>query len=160
MQQFTLTVYTGPEPLAATEGHVGNWQTLAEFQTRETWTPRLRQTFDISYTADPNDPANQMHNSASTDSFITTSYILTRSLALNNRLEWFNDPHGTTAAIPGTYSDAAAGVTIRPDSRIEFRPEVRGDFSGQPSFGSADSAIRHRDQLSFGVEVLIKERFF
>jgi hypothetical protein len=51
-------------------------------------------------------------------------------------------------------------VTLSLSRWCEFRPEVRGDFSGQDSFGAADSNIRRRNQLSTGFEVLLKGRLF
>jgi len=159
-QQFIATVYTGPKPLAAAAGHAGTWQTLSELQAREIWTPRLNQVFDVSYFSDLNDPANGRHNSGSQDAFVLTSYELNRIAALRMRVEWFADPHGSRAKIPGTYGEATAGIAVHPKAWVEFRPEIRGDFSGQQSFGAADSTLRHRNQLSAGFELLLKGRFF
>jgi Putative beta-barrel porin-2, OmpL-like. bbp2 len=159
-QQFIVTVYTGPNPLAAAAKHVGSWQTLGELQAREIWTRRLNQVFDVSYFSDLHDPANGRHNSGSQDAFVLTSYELSRIAALHTRLEWFADPHGSRAAIPGTYGEATAGIALHPRPWFEFRPEIRGDFSGQHSFGAADSTLRHRNQLSAGFELLLKGRLF
>jgi Putative beta-barrel porin-2, OmpL-like. bbp2 len=159
-QQFIATVYTGPEPLAAANGHVGSWQTLGELQVREVWTARLSQIYEVNYTADVNDPANRQHNSATEGAFIMTEYLLPKSLALHSRFEWYADPHGSRIAIPGTYGEATIGLTVHPKPWLEFRPELRGDFSGQNSFGSLDSTVRHRNQLGGGIELLIKGRLF
>lgn len=158
-QQFIATVYTGPKPLSAVSGHVGSWQTLAELQAREVWTPRFTQIYQVSYLSDPHDPGTGHHNSSSQGAFILNSYALSGVAALHLRLEWFSDPHGARILIPGTYSEAAAGVSFSPKPWFEFRPEIRGDFSGQQSFGSFDSTIRHRNQLSVGFEFLVKEHF-
>ncbi len=159
-QQFIATLYTGPKPLAAAANHVGAWQTLVELQAREVWTTRFNQTFDISYFADPRDPANRRGNSGSQDAFVLSSYELNRTVALHWRAEWFADPHGARAAVPGSYGEATAGIALHPKPWFELRPEIRGDFSGQRSFGAADSTIRHRNQLSVGLELLLKARFF
>jgi Putative beta-barrel porin-2, OmpL-like. bbp2 len=159
-QQYLVTVYTGPKPLAAASNHVGTWQTLAELQAREVWTPRFNQAFDVGYFSDPHDPANGRHNSGSQDAFVISSYELNRIAALQTRLEWFADPHGARAAVPGSYGEATAGITLRPKPWFEFRPEIRGDFSGQHSFGAANSPIRHRNELSAGFELLLKGRIF
>ena len=159
-QQFIATVYSGPKPLAAQANHVGTWQTLVELQAREVWTPRFNQAFDVGYFSDPGDPANGRHNSGSRTAFVLTSYELNRIVALHTRLEWFDDPHGSRAAIPGTYGEATVGITVHPKPWFEFRPEIRGDFSGQHSFGEVDSTLRHRNQLSAGVELLLKGRLF
>jgi hypothetical protein len=159
-QQFLVTVYSGPKPLAAVAGHVGSWQTLGELQAREVWTDRFTQIFDVNYTADANDPANGRHNSGNQDGFILSAYTLSRAATLQTRLEWFADTHGARAAIAGSYGEATLGITFLPKSWLEFRPEMRGDFSGQKSFGAADSSIRHRNQLSMGFELLFKGRLF
>jgi hypothetical protein len=77
-QQFLVTVYSGPKPLAAVAGHVGSWQTLGELQAREVWTDHFTQIFDVNYTADANDPANGRHNSGNQDAFILSAYTLSR----------------------------------------------------------------------------------
>jgi hypothetical protein len=159
-QQFIATVYTGPKPLAAAAGHAGTWQTLSELQAREIWTPRLNQVFDVSYFSDLHDPANGRHNSGSQDAFVLTSYELNRIAALHMRVEWFTDPHGSRAKIPGTYGGSTAGIAVHPKAWVEVRPEIRGDFSGQQSFGAASSTLRHRNQLSAGFELLLKGRLF
>jgi hypothetical protein len=159
-QQFLVTVYSGPKPLAAVAGHVGTWQTLAELQAREVWADHFTQIFDVNYTADANDPANGRHNSGSQDAFVLSAYTLNRAATLQTRVEWFADTHGARATTPGTYGEATAGVTLLPKSWLEFRPEIRGDFSGQKPFGAADSSIRHRNQLSLAFEVLFKGRLF
>ena len=139
-------------------GHVGSWQTLGELQAREVWTDRVTQIFDVNYTADANDPANAGHNSGSQDAFVLTAYTLSRAATLQTRAEWFADPHGARAATPGTYGEATAGMTLHLKPWLEFRPEVRGDFSGQKSFGAEDTSIRHRNQISTGFELLFKGR--
>ena len=159
-QQFLVTVYSGPKPLAAVAGHVGSWQTLGELQAREVWTERFTQIFDVNYTADANDPANGHHNSGNQDAFVLSAYTLTRAATLQTRLEWFADTHGARAATAGSYGEATVGITFLPKSWLEVRPEIRGDFSGQKSFGAADSSIRHRNQLSMGFELLFKGRLF
>lgn len=159
-QQFIATVYSGPEPLATASGHVGRWQTLAELQTRQAWTDRFSQIFEMNYIADVADPANGRHNSAAQDASILSAFIFNRKMTLHTRVEWFTDPHGSRATIPGTYGEATAGVNVHPNSWFEFRPEVRGDFSGQRSFGAAGSSLRLRNRLSIGFELLFKIRFF
>ena len=159
-EQFIATVYSGPRPIAATTAHAGNWQTLAELEARENWTDRFSQTFQASYITDTRDPGNHGRTSQTHGALVISSYSVSRPLALNTRLEWFADSRGTRIAIPGTYSEVTAGLSLRPKTWIEFRPEVRGDLSGQHSFGSADSGQRHRNELSLGFELLIKGKLF
>lgn len=158
--QLLATVYTGPEPAAANKGHIGTWQTLAELQARELWTPRLSQVVLVHYMADTSDPANNRHTSATQGAFITTAYKFSDKLYLNSREEWFADTHGVRVAVPGSYGEAALGLSLDPVPALTVRPEIRGDFSGQPSFGSADNSTRHRNQLSIAFEIVYKGRFF
>jgi hypothetical protein len=159
-QQFVATVYAGPKPLATAPGHAGTWQNLFELQAREVWTQRFNQAFQVSYIADQRDPAEAHRSSAAKGAFLLNTYKINRAVSLNSRLEWFDDPHGTRAVIPGVYSDAAAGLTFYPNAWCELRPEIRGDFAGQNSFGASDSGIRRRNQLTAALEVLFKGRVF
>lgn len=158
--QLIATIYSGPKPLAAVSGHVGTWQTLAELQFRRVWSPRLTQIFQAHDSVDAEDPQNASRSSVTRGAFVLTAYKINRSAALHSRLEWFTDPNGVRTAIPGTYGEATLGVTLAPAPWLEARPEVRGDFAGQASFGSVDSTIRHRNQFSFAVELVAKARFF
>jgi hypothetical protein len=159
-QQFSATVYSGPRPIAATANHAGSWQTLSELQIREAWTSRFTQIAQVSYTTDTKDPGNHGHMSQAHGAILISSYSLSPAISLNTRLEYFADPRGARITIPGTYSEATAGVTLRPKRWFEFRPEVRGDFSGQPSFGPTDSNSRHRNQFSAGFQFLFKGKLF
>lgn len=146
--------------MAATNGHIGSWQTLAELDTHQAWTERFSQLFELNYFADVGDPANGKRNSAAQGASILSAFILNRKMTLHTRAEWFADPHGSRTAVPGAYGEATAGVNIHPNLWLEFRPEVPGDFSGQRSFGPTDSNLRHRNQFSTGFELLFKGRFF
>jgi hypothetical protein len=159
-QQLSATVYSGPRPIAATATHAGNWQTLAELQAREAWSGRFSQVYQVSYITDTRDPGNRNHTSQTHGAMVLSSYELSRTIALNTRLEYFADPRGTRIGIPGTYGEATAGVAFHPKTWMEFRPEVRGDFSGQQSFGPADSSQRHRNEFSSGFELLFKGKLF
>ena len=131
-QQVIATVYTGPKPLAAAANHVREpgrpWKRVI-CRHANIWTPRLNQVFDVSYFSDLNDPANGRHNSGSQDAFVLTSYELNRIAALHMRVEWFADPHGSRAKIPGTYGESTAGIAVHPKAWVEFRPEIRGSTS-------------------------------
>ena len=159
-RQWLATVYTGPEPAAATKGHVGTWQTLAELQAREVWTPRIAQVIQVHYMADVGDPAVGHRTSSTQGAFVITSFKLNDKAYVNTRGEWFSDPHGVRIATPGSYGEATLGLSLHPTRWISFRPEVRGDFSGQHSFGSADNSVRHRNELSVAFEMIYKGRLF
>ena len=159
-RQWLVTAYSGPQPVAASPGHVGHWQTLAELQAREVWTPRIDQVVLVHYAANVSDPAIGGRTSSTQGAFAMTSFKLSDAAYINTRVEWFSDPHGIRIAIPGTYSEATLGMSLHPARWIAFRPEIRGDFSGQHSFGSADGAGRHRNQLSAGFEMVYQGKLF
>jgi hypothetical protein len=98
--------------------------------------------------------------SSTQGAFAITSFKFSDKAYLNTRLEWFSDPHGVRIAIPGTYSEATVGMSLHPRPWINFRPELRGDFSGQKSFGAADSTTRHRNQMGVAFELTFKGNFF
>ena len=157
-QQWVATVYTGPEPFVANKGHIGSWQTLAELEYRRVWTPRIAQVLQMHYAADASDPGNRKRSSGNKGASVFTGFKLLDTVYLNTRLEWFDDPHGIRiqTLTPGTYSEATLGLSFLPKRWIDLRPEIRGDFAGQPSFGPVDARVRHRDQFSFGFELILK----
>ena len=159
-QQFVATVYSGPEPLAATRGHVARWQTLSELQLRQVWSRRITQIFQTHYSADAQDPGNARHTSVTRGAFVISAFQLNSLVSLHSRLEWFSDPRGIRAVVAGDYGEATVGVTVNPNSWFDIRPEIRADFAGQPSFGEADSNVRHRNQITLALELVIKARLF
>ncbi|ADW71375.1 outer membrane beta-barrel protein [Granulicella tundricola] len=159
-RQWLATVYSGPEPASAIKGHIGSWQTLSELQAREVWTPRISQVLQVHYMADTSDPANGRHTSSTQGAFAITSFKFSDKAYLNTRVEWFSDPHGVRVATPGTYSEATVGLNLHPRTYITFRPELRGDFAGQQSFGSTDAQARRHNQLSAAFELTFKAHLF
>lgn len=157
-RQWLATIYTGPEPFSSQPNHVGRWQTLAELQSRQVWTPRLAQVVQVHYAEDFGDPATGGHNTHTAGAFLITSYKVNSKLYLHSRLEWFSDTKGVRIAKAGTYSEATFGLGLFPLASIDVRPEIRGDFAGQPSFGAVDQVNRHRNQLSFAVELVSKAK--
>jgi hypothetical protein len=159
-QQLLATVYSGPRPLAATKEHVGRWQTLAELQLRQAWSGQFTQIFQTHYSADTRDPGNGGQTSVTRGAFVISALQINRLVSFHTRLEWFSDPHGIRATLPGNYGEATVGVTIDPKSWLAIRPEIRVDLAGRPSFGAVDSNVRHRNQLSLALELVIKARLF
>ncbi len=159
-QQFIATLYSGPRPLAATQSHVGGWQTLSELRLRQVWSKRATQIFQAHYSVEADDPGNAHQSSATKGAFTITALRLSELASVHTRLEWFADPQGIRTAIPGNYGEATLGVTLAPKAWLEVRPEIRGDFAGQASFGAVDSTLRHRNQLSFAIELVAKARLF
>ena len=159
-RQWLVTAYSGPQPVAATAGHAGHWQTLAELQAREVWSPRVAQVVLVHFAVDVADPAAGGHSSSTQGAFAITSFKLSDAAYINTRVEWFSDPHGVRVALPGSYGEAALGMSLHPARWIDLRPEIRGDFSGQHSFGGTDRTDRHRNQFSAAFEMVYKGRLF
>lgn len=57
------TFYTGPQPIAAAKGHIGNWQTEVELQLIHDVSRRLTLVSETNLGWDTLDPANNHHTS-------------------------------------------------------------------------------------------------
>jgi hypothetical protein len=84
------------------------------------------------------------------------TFHLDKQLDLNARGEWFYDVHGVHTGVAGHFGETTLGLGIMPARWITFRPEVRGDFSGQPSFGPVSAATHSRNQLSAAFDLIFK----
>jgi hypothetical protein len=153
--QLIATVYTGPEPVAVTAGHLGTWQTVAELQARHVWTPRIAQVAQVHYATDVHDPTTK-RVSATQGAYLVTAFKIDPKLYLRSRGEWFSDPHGVRSETPGTYSEATAGINYMPLSWLNFRPEIRGDFAGQRSFAASLGGPARRNQLTVAFDLIVK----
>jgi hypothetical protein len=151
----SAAVYTGPEPFPAATGHLGSWQTGAGAGVRHNWSPRLTQQFLVSGSWDFNDPAVN-RTSPSYGTFTILTYHLNQHLDLNARGEWFWDKHGARTGNAAHYGEVAVGLNVMPNPWINFRPEIRGDFASEPSFGSVRSTNRERSQLTVAFDVILK----
>jgi len=76
-------------------------------------------------------------------------------LDLNLRAEWFNDVQGTRTGVASSYEEVTIGLNFMPPPCLNFRPEIRGDFSSDPAFGTASTGLTTR-QLTVGLEALMK----
>ncbi len=153
--QLVATTFTGPEPVFATTGHVGTWQTVSELQARHVWTDRIAQIIQGHYAADVHDPATKK-NSATEGAFLITDFKIDPNLYLNTRGEWFADRHGVRTGAPGTFSEATLGLNYLPVPWINFRPEVRGDFGGQRSYRASQGGPATSNQVTVAFDVIIK----
>jgi hypothetical protein len=153
--QLIATVYTGPEPVAVTAGHLGTWQTVAELQARHVWTPRIAQVAQVHYATDVHDPTTK-RVSTTQGAYLVTAFKIDPKLYLRARGEWFSDPHGVRNETPGTYSEATAGINYMPVSWLNFRPEIRGDFAGQRSFAASLGGPARRNQLTVAFDLIVK----
>jgi Putative beta-barrel porin-2, OmpL-like. bbp2 len=54
------------------------------------------------------------------------------------------------------YGEIAVGLNVMPTPWINFRPEIRGDFASEPSFGSVRSTNRERSQFTVPFDIILK----
>ena len=151
----SAAVYNGPEPFPVATGHLGSWQTGAGGGVKHNWSPRLTQQFLVSGSWDFNDPAVN-RTSPSYGTFTILTYHVNQHLDLNGRGEWFWDKDGARTGHGAHYGEIAVGLNVMPNPWINFRPEIRGDFASEPSFGSVRSTNRERSQLTVAFDVILK----
>jgi hypothetical protein len=77
-------------------------------------------------------------------------------LDLNARGEWFYDPHGVHTGTAGKFGETTLGLAYSPTRWVTFRPEVRGDFAGQPTYGAQGAAHHDRNQVSAAIDMIFK----
>jgi hypothetical protein len=77
-------------------------------------------------------------------------------LDLNGRGEWFWDKDGARTGHGAHYGEIAVGLNVMPNPWINFRPEIRGDFASEPSFGSVRLTNRERSQLTVAFDIILK----
>jgi hypothetical protein len=153
---FLGSVFAGPKPAPIAAGHTDSWQTIAEAEARRVWTPRFSQVMQASFSWASKDQKNRGGTSATHGASSIATYHLDRQLDLNLRGEWFYDVHGVHTGVAGHFGEVTLGLGLMPARWITFRPEVRGDFSGQPSFGPVNAAVHSRNQLSAAFDVIFK----
>jgi hypothetical protein len=150
------SIFAGPKPAPIAAGHTDSWQTIAETEARRVWTPRFSQVVQASSSWASKDQKNRGGTSATHGASSIATYHLDRQLDLNLRGEWFYDVHGVHTGVAGHFGEVTLGLGMMPARWITFRPEVRGDFSGQPSFGPVSASVHNRNQLSAAFDVIFK----
>jgi Putative beta-barrel porin-2, OmpL-like. bbp2 len=150
------TFYTGPQPIAAAKGHIGQWQTEAELQLIHDVNRRLTLVSETNLGWDTRDPANQLRTSKWYGTYGMAIIHVHRVLDVNSRAEWFYDVDGSRIGTRGNYGEISAGVNFMPARMINFRPEVRWDVAGNPVFGPVTSTNLTTHQWSGAVEMLLK----
>jgi hypothetical protein len=153
---FLGSVFVGPKPAPIAAGHTDSWQTIVEIEARRTWTPRFSQVVQASSSWATKDHKVQGGTSATHGASSIATFHLNKQLDLNARGEWFYDAHGVHTGIAGEFGETTLGLSVMPTRWITFRPEVRGDYSGQPSFGPASAATHSRNQLSVAFDLIFK----
>ncbi len=149
---LTSSVYCGPDAIFAAPGLAGDFVTMVELRVQHRWSERFTQVVQSNMGWDRNTPVG-------TGSWYGLYSIglwhLCPNLDLNSRAEWFQDSGGTRTGIDTDYVGITLGLNYHPNRFVEFRPELRGDFAGQPAFGGNNTAI-YENQLTAASSVLFK----
>jgi hypothetical protein len=150
--RLTGSVYTGPDSVFAAPGLAGNFATTVELRVQHNWSEYFTQVVQSNMGWDANTPVG-------TGAWYGLYTIGIRHLNCTwdvlARVDWFDDVNGTRTGIATNYEEVTLGLNWHPSKFIEFRPEIRGDFAGQPAFGN-NGAHTDRSQLTGGVSTLIK----
>jgi hypothetical protein len=150
------TFYTGPEPIAAAKGHIGNWQTEVELQLIREVNRRLTLVSETNLGWDTRDPANHLQTSTWYGTYGMAIIHAHKLLDVNSRAEWFDDVDGSRIGTHGNYGEVTVGVNFMPQRMINFRPELRYDIAANPAFGPDTSTKLKTHQWSGAVEMLLK----
>jgi Putative beta-barrel porin-2, OmpL-like. bbp2 len=110
------TFYTGPEPIAAAKGHIGNWQTEVEAQLIRDVNRRLTLVSETNLGWDTRDPANNLHTSKWYGTYAMGILHLHRLLDVNSRAEWFHDVDGSRTGMRANYGEITTGVNFMPST--------------------------------------------
>ncbi|WP_152050260.1 outer membrane beta-barrel protein [Tautonia marina] len=151
--RLTGSVYAGPDAIFAAPGLNGDFVTMVELRLQQNWSPRLTQIIQNNMGWDANTPVG-------TGSFYGLYSILIYHAApkLDTilRTEWFSDPQGTRTGFATDYAAVTFGINWHPNRILEVRPEIRGDFAGDPAFGTSDTLGGRSSQLTGGISFLVK----
>lgn len=150
------TFYTGPEPIAAAKGHIGNWQTEVELQLIHDVNRRLTLVSETNLGWDTRDPANHLLTSKWYGTYGMAIIHAHKLLDVNSRAEWFDDVDGSRIGTHGNYGEVTVGVNFMPQRMLNFRPELRWDIAGNPAFGATSTSNLKSHQWSGAVEMLLK----
>lgn len=149
------TLYTGPQPIATSKGHVAEWQTVVEGQIVHDWTPRFTQALELNLGWDHDDPVTG-GTSEWYGAYTVGIFHLHSQWDLHLRAEVFGDQDGSRTGTAATYGEFAAGFNYMPRPWLNFRPEIRCDVADQPVFGLSHETERERDQLTIAIDCLVK----
>jgi hypothetical protein len=150
------TLYTGPEPLAYHEEHVGLWETLLELQLSHDvnrWLTLVSETNLGWLTQD------QAHDSNTSQWYLTNVVGIIhahRLLDVNLRAEWFDDVDGARTGTRAHYFEVTAGLNIMLTRWLNLRPEVRWDSATSAVFGPSGSPNPENHQWTYGFDTLVK----
>ena len=150
--RLTGSVYAGPDAIFAAPGMNGDFVTMVELRLQQNWSRYFTQVVQSNMGWDANTPVG---TGAWYGIYTIGIFHLNTDWDGLVRAEWFDDVGGTRTGFDTNYEAITLGLNWHPNSWIEFRPEIRGDFAGDPAFGGAGIATTHR-LLTGGVSTLIK----
>ncbi len=151
--RLTSSVYIGPDAIFAAPGLGGNFVTMLELRLQQNWSERFTQIIQSNMGCDSETPVG---TGSWYGVYTQGVYHWVPTIDLNFRGEWFDDVQGTRTGFAADYSEVTLGLNWHPCSYIEFRPEIRGDFSSQPAFGGGGNPGGNYSQLSGVISALIK----
>lgn len=150
------TFYTGPQPIAAASGHVGQWQNEVELQLVHNVNRRLTLVSETNFGSDKRDPANELNTSwwYGTSGFGIVH--VHRLLDVNTRAEWFDDADGSRTGKKANYGETTAGLNFMPKRAFNLRPEFRYDLANNAVFGPAGTSRLVSHQWTFAFDAMLK----
>ena len=150
--RLTGSVYAGPNAIFAAPGLAGTFDTTLELRVQHNWNRYFTQVVQSNMGWD----ANTAVGTGSWYGVYTIGiFHMFDKLDAQFRAEWFDDVRGTRTGIDTNYEEVTLGLNWHPIRCLEFRPEIRGDFAGDPAFG-ANGTHTHRSQLTGGISALLK----
>lgn len=150
------TLYTGPEPLAYHEEHIGLWETLVELQLSHDLNRWLTLVSETNLGWLTQDQANHSNTSQWYGTNVVGIIHAHRLLDVNLRAEWFDDVDGARTGTRAHYFEVTAGLNIMLTRWLNLRPEVRWDSATSAVFGPTDSPNRDNHQWTYGFDTLVK----
>lgn len=84
------------------------------------------------------------------------NYQFSDQWRLSVRAEYFNDKHGYRTGLVQKWKETTATLAYLLNANLEFRAEVRGDWSDKEAFLKSDLSSASKTDRSIGVEVLYK----
>jgi hypothetical protein len=152
---LNATLLVGDEAAGKTRpANPGSLATVAEFRLQHAWSERLTHYLQVNMGWDQGVPGvgtGQWYGVLAAG-----VYKLAGNLDGALRMEWFDDVHGTRTGFATGYTALTAAATWRPRPWLAVRPEVRGDFAGEPVFGPAAGPARSPRQLTAALECVLQ----
>jgi hypothetical protein len=150
--RLTSSLYAGPNAIFAAPGMAGDFDTIVELRVQQNWSEYFTQVVQSNMGWDTNTPVG----TGSWYGIYTVGiFHLDPTWDLIGRVEWFDDVKGTRTGIDTNYQEITLGVNWHPNSYLEVRPELRGDFAGKPAYGPG-GVPENRSQLTAAFSAMVK----